>query len=109
MDNEAFSVSDDHPALSMEGAGRKVITFSRFLSRVEEDEDDKFKIKKKVHIILDNEYLYRTCFNFISLLEAATDQRNPRIPDCRQSEQQDSGREPDLPGLQERDISHKLL
>ena len=52
MDNEALSVSEDPPALSgynaLQGAGRKVMTFSRFLSRTEGKEDEKFKIQKKV-------------------------------------------------------------
>ena len=52
MDNEALSVSEDPPALSgynpLQEAGRKVMTFSRFLSRTEGEDDEKFKIQKKV-------------------------------------------------------------
>ena len=52
MDNEALSVGDDPTALSgFQGAGRTLITFSRFLSRAEGEEDDKFKIQKKVRKI----------------------------------------------------------
>ena len=47
MDNAAFLLSEDTAVLS-EGAGRKVIPFSRFLSKSEGEVDDKFKIQKKV-------------------------------------------------------------
>ena len=56
MDNKALSLSEDPPVLSLAGAGRKVVAFSRFLSRAEGDEDEKFKIQRKVCNILNNEY-----------------------------------------------------
>ena len=60
MDNEALSLSEDPPVLSgnhsLEGVVKKVVSFSRFLSKTEEDVDDKFKIQKKVCTIVNNEY-----------------------------------------------------
>ena len=55
-DNEDLSLTEDSPVLrnhSEEGAGRKVLAFSRFLSKT--DEDEIFKIQKKVCNILHNE------------------------------------------------------
>ena len=64
MDNEAFEVSEDAAVLS-EGAGRKVIPFTRFLStKSEGDVGDKFKIQKKVGNILlhRNEYVIKPVY-----------------------------------------------
>ena len=101
MDNEAFEVSEDAAVLS-EGAGRKVIPFTRFLStKSEGDVGDKFKIQKKVSNILlhRNEYMLKPVYFYG--LEASTHQRNPRISYRGQSEQQNLGRERSLTGLPE--------
>ena len=55
MNNKALSLVEEQPVLrsqSAEGAGRKLVAFSRFLSKTEDDEGEKFKIQKKVSNIL---------------------------------------------------------